>query len=124
MDIALNAGGDIPREPYHATGIKLVRQRIENRLLTHRGEWILDSRQGIPYVEWFQTRPIPLDAISDAIRFEIETTPGVTSIVNFDARATGRTVLIDATVVTLDGTMTIQTETDPSQSRITRVRIA
>lgn len=125
MDIALDANGDIPKIATHVDGPRLVRQRIENRLNTHQGEWILDSREGLPYLEWAQTRPAPLEAIADAVRFELETTPGVAGLRTFDVSFSNRTVRVDATVVLeSEEDVPLAIDVAPSATSITRVRIA
>lgn len=59
-------------------------QRIKIRLGTFSGEWILDTSVGLPFIEWLQRKPVPVDEIGDRIRREIETTPGVLKVLDFE----------------------------------------
>lgn len=97
-DIKLDENGDIPITAQRVLGEDLVIQRIEIRFRTFLGEYLLDTAQGLPYLEWTQTFPVPLDQIRDAFANEIATCPGVLSLDSITATfdETAQRVTIDA----------------------------
>jgi hypothetical protein len=58
-------------------GEDAIAQKVFVRLRTHRGEWLLDGRAGLPWERWFQQKPTPLEEIKDLITLEITRVPGV-----------------------------------------------
>lgn len=76
-DIRLTADGDITVPTRAVTGINLVIQRVKIVLNRWRGDWIMDSRVGIPYLDWLDDAiPNPVE-IEDFLRAEIEAVEGV-----------------------------------------------
>ena len=67
-------------------GTELVVQRIRVRLNTFLGEWLLDSRVGIPYIQW-KDAPTQLTstAIESTIVAQISSIPGVDRVENISA---------------------------------------
>lgn len=84
-DVLLTPDGDIYRSTRLATGIDLVKQRLQIRLNTFRGEWILDFAQGIPYFEIGETLPFAVGEVRDLFIREISTTEGVASLSSVSA---------------------------------------
>jgi len=126
FDVKLDENGDIYAQTRYVDGTELVVQRIENRLLTHRGEYILDTRVGLPYQTWLAQKPVPLEEIADAVRFEIETTPGVEAIESFEADLDGRTVEITGRVRTSDGQsidVAISNQSEQHSLQLARVKV-
>jgi len=82
-DMALTADGDLPLQPGLVSGVELVAQRVAFALRLHRGEYLLDTRKGLPWLDWMQTRPAPLDTMDAAIKATILGVPGVLSIVEY-----------------------------------------
>lgn len=76
-DIKLDSTGDLPEVGTHTTGADLVRQRVELRLGLHVGEWLEDREAGMPWLDWMQQKPPPLDAIRAKTRDVIGAVPGV-----------------------------------------------
>lgn len=97
-DVKLGPDGDIFPTRQIVTGEDLVLQRMEIRFRTFAGEYLLDTAQGLPYLEWVQTFPVPLDQIRDAFANEIATCPGVASLDSISATFNDATerVTIDA----------------------------
>lgn len=61
------------------TGAQEVIQRVEVRLRTFAGEWILDETVGVPWLEWSSTKEPPDDEIAAVVVREIEDIEGVAS---------------------------------------------
>ncbi len=99
--------GDLPAVTQHITGNDLTVQRLEIRLATFLGEWLLDTTEGLRYLEWLQQTPPRVDEIGADLRREVETTPGVVRVDNwlgsFDV--VSQTLTFTADVVVDDGTV-------------------
>ncbi len=78
MDLALDDNLDIVWPTRIVTGRELTMQRLRVRLSTHRGEWALDTAQGVPYAQWDEELT-PTDDIRDTIVIEVLDTPGIAS---------------------------------------------
>lgn len=105
-DVELNSAGDLQVNPRYISGLTLVAQRVRLRLLTHRGEWFLDQRLGVPYILWKDDKP-PVASMRSVIRRILETTPGVISVASLSVEYQGRKVLISGRLRTPDGELTI-----------------
>ena len=79
-DVKLDANGDIYESTQVVTGDELIAQRIRIRLQTHLGEWLLDTSQGMPYIDWADTLPLPVTEVRQKILDELTTTPGVLTV--------------------------------------------
>lgn len=104
-DILLDDDLDLPEFSVHTTGIAIVAQRVHIRLSMFKGEWMLDTRQGLPFVDWL-TQKVGrrrLDEIAARVRREITSTPGVISLDNYSATISGRTIVITGRVHADDG---------------------
>lgn len=64
-------------------GPEEVRKRIEQRLRFFRGEWFLDTRKGIPFVQNVLVKNPNTGAIGAMLRRAILTTPGVLELRQF-----------------------------------------
>lgn len=105
IDIQLT-DGDLPEVSRFVTGIPLVLQRVQIRLRTFLGEWVLDIAQGLPYLAWRAQKPPDLPAIAARVRAELATTPGVVRVDRCTAslEVTTRLVRVEAQAVITDGT--------------------
>jgi len=83
-DVQLAENGDLPKYTYHTSGNAEVVQKISIRLNTFRGEWILDDSEGLPFLEWLQTKDPPEADIENRIRAEINAVEGVETIRELD----------------------------------------
>ena len=86
FDVALDDDGDLPIRTRHISGADVVLQRVGIRLRTFLGEWILDQFQGLDYLGWTQQKPPNVVEITNLVRREIETTPGVDRVENLDGQ--------------------------------------
>lgn len=89
---------------YHENSAAMVLQIVMTRLRLFTNEWFLDYREGTPYrtmVLGHGTR----DIFSRAIRNRISSTPGVLSILSFDAEIEpeARVVIVNAQIETVYG---------------------
>lgn len=67
------------------SGRGAVRQAIECRLRTFRGEWFLDGSIGVPYFDGILgTKNPALDAVRSVLRQEILSVPGVIRLVSLE----------------------------------------
>ena len=103
-DIGL-VNGDLPDIPRFISGIELVMQRVERRLKTWIGEWDLDPSFGALSMDWFATKPVPLDDIGQILRAQIGDVTGVIAVRNLDPAfdIATKTISIDCEVVTEAG---------------------
>ena len=79
------------------TDADAIRQHLMQRLKTFMGEWFLDLRIGVPYLQHVMVKnpsPVVLDSVFKA---EIINTPGVTELLAFDLRidAAARQLQVD-----------------------------
>lgn len=72
--------GDLPEVTNHISGWRLTIQRVQIRLGTFFGEWFLDTGVGMPFFNWIETKPAPVDEISATVRLEAEAVDGVVRV--------------------------------------------
>ena len=75
--------GDIAFPTRMLSGSQATRQRIDVRLRTFYGEWLLDTSVGLPYATWAQEKPAQPAAISARVRAEVAGTPGVQAVTSW-----------------------------------------
>ena len=63
-------------------GAEGIAQHIRGRLELFRGEWFLDTREGMPYFEEVFVKNPDLDVIRSIFRKAILETPGVASVID------------------------------------------
>lgn len=78
-DLTLDATGNL----VFVTGADAVAQRVRSRLQFFRGEWFLDTRQGVPYFEDILVKNPRRELVVSLLREAILETPGVASITTF-----------------------------------------
>ena len=77
LDVQLDDDGDITIPTRICTGEDLIIQKVRGRAETFLGEWILDTRVGVPWFEWLEEVPPPEQQIQDFLRVEFEDIDGV-----------------------------------------------
>jgi hypothetical protein len=82
-DILLDENGDLPKVTTHTRGWLVVVQRVQFRLSTFEGEWILDTAEGLPFLTWRSQKVPNLGEIGAKVQRDILATPGVIRLVNF-----------------------------------------
>ena len=82
-DILLDANGDLPKVTTHTRGWLAVVQRVQFRLSTFQGEWILDTAAGLPYLQWRSQKKPNLGEIGAKVQRDVLATPGVLRLVSF-----------------------------------------
>ena len=99
--------GDLPEKPFIARGADAVVQKIRSRFRFFKGEWFLDTRLGVPYLQSVFIKR-PNQALITSIFSKVLTdTPGVNRVVRFSSswdRDT-RTLTTDFEAVLDDGTI-------------------
>ena len=105
MTETINQGpnGDITLEL--VDGVESVRQRVSQRLQMFRGEYYLDTRAGVPYIDDILRHnfdeELAIRVISDSI-LDVTDVTGVSDVVlSYDADS--RTLTFSATIQTLFG---------------------
>jgi hypothetical protein len=111
LDVGLNENGDLPAFTRHISGIDLVMQRVNVRLRTFYGEWILDRKKGLPFFTWAAQKPPDVDGIGAVVRREIEGTPGVVRVDDWEGE-------FDAEAASLSYTCTVRTTDGDAEVRI------
>ena len=88
-------------------GIESLRQRLVQRLLFWRGEWFLDTSQGVPYLPSVLGRQGSLTLLRQVITAYIEVDDEVTGVRNIEIefRPTDRRAGYRADVDTIHGTI-------------------
>ncbi|NIQ92441.1 MAG: hypothetical protein GWN93_27050 [Deltaproteobacteria bacterium] len=66
-------------------GQEAIRQHMTNRFQTFLGEWFLDTSVGVPYFQQILIKNPAAAVVQDILKATILQTPGVISILNFDA---------------------------------------
>lgn len=81
-DLATDAGGNLKL----ARDAEAVAQHVKQRLLTHQGEWFLDTRAGVPWFDRVMGQAFDADVAEAMVKDVIARTPGVTEITGLSAR--------------------------------------
>ena len=100
MDLALDDDGDLfvgVEDLKVLDGADAIVQHIQIRLLFFLGDWFLDLRIGIPWLERILGKSRDLAVARRFLRSTVATTPGVSSIDKFvfDYEATTRALDVD-----------------------------
>lgn len=82
-DLALDETGDLAIPVRLVAGSDAVAQRIGIRLRRWAGEWFLDLREGIPYLQSVLRKGADLPLVEALFRRCILETPGVASLASF-----------------------------------------
>ena len=107
VDIGLDpATGDLPDVPVLITGLDLIEQLIASTMNLFLGEWYLDERVGLPFVEWITEKAPDVAAIVARIEIEIGKIPGVRRTERAVGVLEGRTVRVEMVVITDAGDAT------------------
>lgn len=81
-DFLINEEGDF--EVISTTG-ELALQKVNIRLRTYRGEWFLDTNEGIPWIQELLNRKDNKVAVDNAIREAVINTEGITKILAYES---------------------------------------
>lgn len=77
-DLALEAGNLVLCRDARA-----VAAHVETRFRFFLGEWFLDTREGVPYLEIFFVKNPDVSVLKQILRYVIVTTPGIADLVDF-----------------------------------------
>lgn len=109
-DVALDDDGDLPEQTRHITGDELTLQRVGIRLRTFLGEWILDQFKGLDYLGWTQQKPVLTQEITNLVQAEVQSTPGVDRVEDFEGEFVNQGGLNPTVRITGSVFLTTQTE--------------
>lgn len=89
-----------------ADGPESVAQRVHQRLLLLKGEWFLDTDDGVPYLQEIMVKPANMPRVEYTIKRRILGTEGVSEIreFNMSLNRDTRKLQVEATVATEFGT--------------------
>lgn len=88
-----------------ATLLEAVAQELWIRFRFFRGEWFLDDRTGLPYMQSILGKKTPIGIISQIFKNVITTCPGVASLTTFNlTRLPNRGLLLTFAAQLADGT--------------------
>ena len=118
IDLILASGGDLPKVSLLGTGLVEIAQRIQIRLNTQTGGWPLDPTKGIDYQAMQQQREVDVRAIGAILKAEIETTPGVQVVLDWEGSfdVAQRLLSYSGRVVTEEGEMDLVASAVPAAS--------
>jgi len=104
-------GGDITDQEDYS---RMILQRIKCRLLSWRGDWYLDQRQGTPWREQVMIKAPSISTIRRVVREVVLGTPGVERISSLDIEldSQSRTATIEIVVVADTGTIITTAQLD------------
>lgn len=115
-DIQLDEQGDLPVAPRHVTDIAAVAQRVEIRLKTFFGEWFLDERRGLPWLEWKQQKPPNIDVIRERVRSEIRQARGVVRVESLEVAIGIGTITINGVIIVADAALALTATVSPANN--------
>ena len=107
-DIILGDDGDLPEIPALGAGLEAIEQRVRVRLMTHLGDWPLDTAAGMPYIDWLAQKPPRVQTIGALIKREIEGVEGVSKVTGWRAVQDGDTLSFSATIWTMEGAVDVK----------------
>jgi hypothetical protein len=92
--------------PSLTSGIDAIRQHLQMRMSTFRGEWFLDPTVGVPYFDDVFKKNPDLTILNAVFTKAILDTPGVVSLttLSFDLQ-TDRSLVVTFQAVTTDGVL-------------------
>ncbi len=93
-DLRLNANLDLDLTDDRLSiveGADAVAQKVGIRLRFFRGEWLLDTRIGLPYYQEVFVKNPDLTIVNSLFRRAILTTPGITELTSYDLDIDPRT---------------------------------
>lgn len=108
MDLQLDDSGDLAITDGNLVLLEdnaAIRQHIRIALNMYRGEWFLNTSEGVPWIQTIFRKGTSLAVVTAVLRNAILAVPGVTEIKTFDVAfdATARRVSLSFDAVTPDG---------------------
>lgn len=101
-DLSFDASGQLEQ----VTGADAIKQHVQTRLRWFFGEWFLDERIGVPYLQRILGKPANFSLAAAIIRETVLGTPGVERITSFSIGyedATKRLARADFRVISTEG---------------------
>ena len=100
--------GDVVFPPQLVYGLEAIRLRVISRLQFIKGEWFLDTRQGLPYYEAVFRKNPDLSLVQSIFRKAINSTPGVQTVARMETtfnKETRRFSITPLEIVVTGGTV-------------------
>lgn len=91
---------DLPSFTRHEAGEAIIAQRVRVRLLTHLGDWPLDTTVGIDWQGFLGRKPVDLASMAAGIAVEVLGVPGVAQVNDLEWSQDGGSATISANIVT------------------------
>jgi hypothetical protein len=115
MDLQMTEGGDLytgAGDVALTTGVAATTQRLRVKLRMFKGEWFLNTREGVPYFDRVFIKTPSLATVTAIFRGVILADPGVTELVSFTAQleTTTRDLLISFHATCVDGNPIVFTD--------------
>lgn len=108
-DLQLNDDGDLEltgNDFVLTTGVDAISQHLSQRLKIFLGEYFIDKRIGIPYMEHILKKNIDPIIVDTLFKRQIITTPGVIELLKFTADLdSARTLNIEFRARTTEGVL-------------------
>lgn len=88
MQLKLDNNGDLD---FSNGNIQLIEgedeiiQKLISRYKFFKGEWYLDSRLGVPFIQLIFKKDTPFNIVTQLLRKVAETCPGIASVTDFTA---------------------------------------
>ncbi len=103
--------GDLPQKPFIARGPDAVMQKIRGRCRFFKGEWFLDTRLGVPYLQSIFIKRPNQAVITKIFRKVLLGTPGVKRVARFESSwdRAKRILTMSFEAVLDDGTVVVAT---------------
>ena len=83
--LIMDAAGDLPVFTRLRSGLEHIAQRVRVRTLTHRGDWPLDTTQGVRWRDFLSRKPFDVDALAAELAAEWIAVPGVVRVEDLEA---------------------------------------
>jgi hypothetical protein len=114
-DLAIDtATGDMALPPRYVVGADAIVQRLSIRFQFWLGEWFLDQRQGVPYIDQVFVKAPDLALITRLFRRVVTSTPGIAQVksMSLDLDRPSRTLRVrNLQAVLVSGSTLVATST-------------
>lgn len=115
-DLRTTSNGDIAITNNNLTLVTAedeVKQRLEQRLKTFRGEWFLNVETGLPYLTDIMQKNINVGVVEGIFKTHITATPGVLEIMEFNLTYVSNTRELDLRFTARSTTGEVTVEVTP-----------
>lgn len=105
-DLALDSDGDLEVPLRIVSGVEAIAQRLRIRLSIWFGEWFLDTREGIKYIEQVLADPrVSATSVKALLSDVILSSVGISAIQSMDVSISARVLSISFVALTKGGSV-------------------